>query len=552
MEESGIDARLCVARKGRGAGGAATVSQSWSLETSKEGETSQSIRARLAWEWALLQRAEPTPTRHFMGAEDHEVELLYVMGFFLWLSAIATVATWMLGAEEFGEAPAATTSSLRRQAWHVCDSLRWVTLWFSVAITLTLWNRWLLSSLDHGQFHFPVTVSSFHFMIQAVLANVVCGMTIGWMAVPEWFGLAACWDRLRGCIRLRSGWQRVPVQQAGESPSGGAIATPEHHPSGADIVPHESGRWSVRSVEEVLSTLLRSSAGFWSHIGPIALATAADVAFSNMAVTVAPVWLYTVGKSTSLCFTYASAVWLKLRPFRWSAVALVSLVLFGVLLAAIGKDTKQSAHSLRALLDSPNEDGHHLLLLGAGAAILAAASNAARWVATERFLKTVSSESHRLVDEEAADAASGESSPSASLAVAASGSPPPRVKVNPLVVMAWAAPVSALATFALALPLEGVAFVESDIWRSSSLGLTAASSVAFGALLAFVMIAAELHVIARVSSVEMTVIGHSKEAIVILLSALLFGEAMQPINAVGVGIVVLGTLLFGVLERPSH
>jgi drug/metabolite transporter (DMT)-like permease len=78
------------------------------------------------------------------------------------------------------------------------------------------------------------------------------------------------------------------------------------------------------------------------------------------------------------------------------------------------------------------------------------------------------------------------------------------------------------------------------------------AGTALGAVLAFVMIGSELQVISRASAVSMTLAGHIKEALVILMGAVVLGEAIGAVEGAGIAMVVLGTAAFGLLESNKH
>ncbi|KAA0148140.1 hypothetical protein FNF31_07477 [Cafeteria roenbergensis] len=131
----------------------------------------------------------------------------------------------------------------------------------------------------------------------------------------------------------------------------------------------------------------------------------------------------------------------------------------------------------------------------------------------------------------------------------ASPAPKRRRRLDPLFVMAWTAPLCAVMTFIVALPVEGFAAAGSPAWDAVPTTVMAVVGTLAGALLAFVMIGAELQVISRASAITMTVAGHVKEALVIGLGAIVLGETVGVAEAAGIALVLLGTTAFGVLER---
>lgn len=128
----------------------------------------------------------------------------------------------------------------------------------------------------------------------------------------------------------------------------------------------------------------------------------------------------------------------------------------------------------------------------------------------------------------------------------------PRAKLSPLFVMAWASPLSAALTAIVAVPAEGQVALSSPVWSSFASALGVLAGTALGAVLAFVMIGSELQVISRASAVSMTLAGHIKEALVILMGAVVLGEAIGAVEGAGIAMVVLGTAAFGLLESNKH
>uniref|UniRef100_A0A7S0PCE8 EamA domain-containing protein n=1 Tax=Cafeteria roenbergensis TaxID=33653 RepID=A0A7S0PCE8_CAFRO len=292
-------------------------------------------------------------------AEQNERQLL-LLGMLLVgllvMCGILTIAAWALGGDSLGKPPPEAASARQLMQWRAADMLRWIALWFSAAITLTLWNRWLLSEL----FQAPLVVTGVHFAVQSGISWIIVRLTLGRQFVPSSvamaLGCAARGSDQAPPARLpaapsspASGTTAPDVAGAVEgrppaAPSAPATALSRPRAAGAAAGPATSSSpaapappaASPAPPPAAAAQLLRSRPSFWALVSPIAVATASDVCLSNLAVSLVPVWLYTVGKSTSLCFTYAAAVALGLQRFRLRAAGLIAVVFVGVALAAVG------------------------------------------------------------------------------------------------------------------------------------------------------------------------------------------------------------------------
>lgn len=68
----------------------------------------------------------------------------------------------------------------KKQLWlakiyKVLDIVAYASLWYSISISITMFNKWFLNNWQENGFPFPVTMSCIHMMIKFVLSRwIVC------------------------------------------------------------------------------------------------------------------------------------------------------------------------------------------------------------------------------------------------------------------------------------------------------------------------------------------------------------------------------------------
>eukprot|EP00756_Hemistasia_phaeocysticola_P045047 Hpha_TRINITY_DN18818_c0_g1::TRINITY_DN18818_c0_g1_i1::g.26414::m.26414/K15280/SLC35C2; solute carrier family 35, member C2 len=155
------------------------------------------------------------------------------------------------------------------------DLVGFATMWFSISISLTLFNKWFFTKWDDGSFCFPISVTSLHMTLKGAVAGV-------WVVV--------CRDRREG------------------------------NPTRAGRVQEGLGfkRWLGLAC-------------------PIGAATAMDVALSNWANLYLSVSFITLVKTSTLVWTFLASLLTGVQRFSWPLCASVFAVVFGIGISTVGE-----------------------------------------------------------------------------------------------------------------------------------------------------------------------------------------------------------------------
>lgn len=84
----------------------------------------------------------------------------------------------------------------------------------------------------------------------------------------------------------------------------------------------------------------------------------------------------------------------------------------------------------------------------------------------------------------------------------------------------------------------------SAYFSSLNTALITVVAISLGGLLAFLMLMSEFQVIVLTSAMTFQVAGCLKEVVTICIAVLLFEDVITPLNGVGLGLVILGSLLY--------
>jgi len=247
----------------------------------------------------------------------------------------------------------------------------------------------------------------------------------------------------------------------------------------------------------------------WRLVVPMGVASAVDVALSNEALKLAGVAVYTVAKSTSLVWNLAFSLSLRLVPLSCRLISCVVLVALGVGLCA----ASQLALAAPARDGGAGDGGG---VWGASAAIGAALAAAVRWVLSEAYF------SRQGLRE------------------------PPSV----LLLLALLGPVSALAlTPGVAWEMMGGGGGGGAVAMSALGGSVGDVGVVLGATLgvgsvAFLLVLAEQLLVAAVGALSVNMVSHFKDAVMIPLGVVVFGEQLGAEGAAGAALALLGTFAY--------
>lgn len=233
---------------------------------------------------------------------------------------------------------------------------------------------------------------------------------------------------------------------------------------------------------------------FAIFIVPVGALSGLDVWCSNLALKYISVSLYTVVKGTSVLWSLAFSLCAKLqRPSLPLILTVISLVA-GVVLS-----------SMKTVPIEP---------VGMVAAGVAAAAAAGRWVITEGYM-----------------------------------SRPGVVKSVPIL-MALQGPVSALALVPM-LAVEGQSMAAAHALTEATDAQQFVAFVFAGAGIASLLVMLELQLVSQTSALSLNVIGHTKDALVILVSLFVFSDVLSPLNAAGVALTLGASFVYSYLKRPT-
>lgn len=221
---------------------------------------------------------------------------------------------------------------------------------------------------------------------------------------------------------------------------------------------------------------------------PIGAMTAGDVVLSNISILYLPLSVVTAIKGSSLVFTFLWGVVLKIEEFRWQLLVSVLCITLGLAVAV------SNSMSINAV--------------GIACAFGAAAVGGLRW-ALMQLLADKDSQSKSV-----------------------------------MVTLYRFAPASVLSILPFVMALEAHKLADSRFAHKPKTFYDASLLCAFGGVIAFLLIIAEVKLLRLTSSLTMSVFGQAKEIIQILLAMLMFKENVSMHSAVGIGISILGSLYY--------
>ncbi|KAG8685274.1 Triose-phosphate Transporter [Ceratobasidium sp. 395] len=235
---------------------------------------------------------------------------------------------------------------------------------------------------------------------------------------------------------------------------------------------------------------------------PCAVTTSLDIGLSNLSLKTITLSFYTMCKSSSLVFVLFFAFLFKLERFSTRLVGVILLITSGVVLM-VATETQ-------------------FALVGMLLVFAASAMGGLRWALTQMLLTGHGGPGNE--DEEEKE---------------------PMGMDNPCATIYWLAPTMAVTMFFLCAIVDGLGTIFGSKFFNGfeQTSKTMLFLIAPGTV-AFCMTLAEFYIIQRTGMVPMSVAGIFKEVTTISLSALVFGDTLNELNIIGVGITIVGIGLF--------
>ncbi|KAG9126307.1 Triose-phosphate Transporter [Ceratobasidium sp. 392] len=234
---------------------------------------------------------------------------------------------------------------------------------------------------------------------------------------------------------------------------------------------------------------------------PCAVTTSLDIGLSNLSLKTITLSFYTMCKSSSLVFVLFFAFLFKLEKFSARLIGVILLITSGVILM-VATET-------------------HFVLVGMLLVFAASALGGLRWALTQILLT-----GHGGPDPEEEEKE-------------------PMGMDNPCATIFWLAPTMAVTMLFLCTVVDGLGTIfGSKFFNGFEQTFKTVLFIIAPGTVAFCMTLAEFYIIQRTGMVPMSVAGIFKEVTTISLSAIVFGDTLNELNIIGVGITILGIGLF--------
>ena len=242
-----------------------------------------------------------------------------------------------------------------------------------------------------------------------------------------------------------------------------------------------------------------------SIVVPLGATAAGDIVLSNLAIARLDVATYTLGKATSLVFTYVASVALGLLRPGNALSAAVAGVAVGAALSAYREPAPASGPSVAptvALVD----------FWGLLSVLGAAACSGARWALTEKFFAR------------------------------------PGVEPSVLLLLVLQSPIGAALAAPLAVAEVPALVAAATPARAGALLLVGGLG---GGALAFALLFLEMELVRVSSALTTNVAGHLKDLVAIAAATAILGEVLSPANAAGVLLTVGSALVYARLRHAE-
>ncbi|GAV04535.1 hypothetical protein RvY_14803 [Ramazzottius varieornatus] len=225
-----------------------------------------------------------------------------------------------------------------------------------------------------------------------------------------------------------------------------------------------------------------------TRIAPAGMAAALDIGMSNWSLAFITISLYTMTKSSTIVFILIFALLLKLEKFRWSLLAVVTLISVGLFLFTF-ESTQFHAFGFSLVL---------------GASVL----SGIRWTLSQVLMQK---EDFGLS--------------------------------NPVDMIFHIQPWMFVTLLPLAIVFEGKSFLQSEAFLTREETVRTVLLIAGGGIAGFLMEVSEYVLLTHTSSITLSVAGISKEICQFVLAYEFYGDRISPLNFVGLVICMSGVIV---------
>eukprot|EP00053_Salpingoeca_punica_P011539 m.102742 g.102742 ORF g.102742 m.102742 type:complete len:372 (+) comp15700_c0_seq2:600-1715(+) len=238
---------------------------------------------------------------------------------------------------------------------------------------------------------------------------------------------------------------------------------------------------------------------FVMRVSPTGMAGAFDIGLSNLSLTMIEIVLYTICKSTVLCFVLMFSIAFRLERPSCSIFIVIFMITLGVVLFRLKEGV--SFHSTGFLL-----------------VMCASASGGLRWVLTQLVM---SKESLGLT--------------------------------HPIDTIFHVAPWMTVTLLPFAVALEGDRLMKSELLLQGSMeqALMTLLAVVVGSCLAFGLVLSEFLLVSHTSGLTLSVAGILKEICTILLAVIVTGEGLSAVNVLGLVVSIVGIAYYNYIKFGS-
>ena len=400
---------------------------------------------------------------------------------------------------------------------YTLDILATTFLWYSMSITLSLYNKFFFKVL-YGGVNYPLLLTTFHMALKGSLAFIllqIIAVNRASRKVPTPLPANPADPADPRAKRKKrrhktpsaahdSTAATAPTAQGGVGVGAGG-STPGSTPEQPNMSFNETVS-TVTSLPDVAGVadgadVARSSTSLMLRAMPIGVCTGLDIALSNLAIAhFIELSLYTIVKTSSLIFTFIISIAWGIQGCKLQLTLAVGVVMVGVFMSAMGRDS-----------DGKGEFSMNQTAIGVGLTLFSAGLGAMRWVLTEVLLK---------------------------------GSLVKGTLEGKLKILLWLSPGAALSALAMAVPFEFSDFFSDERFTSVSVTLKVGMLASLGGLTAIVLLFAELALVQKASALTLAVAGHIKEILQVIFAILVFSESSNTLRILGMVIAFGGAMYY--------